>query len=52
MNADPEASEKVTFEYIREQQRLVSGIDVEDATWDKLRELAGEYGLADELDLA
>ena len=39
-------------EYIREQQRKVSGIDVEDATWDKLRALAGEYKLATELDLA
>jgi len=27
-------------EYIREQQRKVSGIEVEDATWDKLRALA------------
>src|SRR3981189_962791 len=32
-------------EYIREQQRRVSGIDVEDATWEKLRSLAGEYKL-------
>ncbi|HMI10060.1 MAG TPA: Ldh family oxidoreductase [Bradyrhizobium sp.] len=39
-------------EYIREQQRKVSGIEVEDATWDKLRALAGEYKLAAELDLA
>jgi LDH2 family malate/lactate/ureidoglycolate dehydrogenase len=39
-------------EYIREQQRKVTGIDVEDATWDKLRALAGEYKLATELDLA
>ena len=39
-------------EYIREQQRKVSGIDVEDATWDKLRALAGEYKLAGEFDLA
>src|SRR6267154_2950934 len=39
-------------EYIREQQRRVSGIDVEDATWEKLRSLAGEYKLAAELDLA
>src|SRR5712675_993776 len=35
-------------EYIRG----VSGIDVEDATWEKLRLLAGEYKLAAELDLA
>jgi uncharacterized oxidoreductase len=39
-------------EYIRAQQRKVSGIDVEDATWKKLRALAGEYKLAAELDLA
>src|SRR5258705_1296704 len=30
-------------EYIREQPRKGSGIEVEDATWDKLRALAGEY---------
>ena len=36
-------------EHIREQERRKSGIDVEDATWDKLRALAGEYGLAAEL---
>ena len=34
---------------MREQERRKSGIDVEDATWDKLRALAGEYGLAAEL---
>jgi uncharacterized oxidoreductase len=39
-------------EYIREQQRRISGIDVEDATWDRLRALADEYRLATELDLA
>jgi LDH2 family malate/lactate/ureidoglycolate dehydrogenase len=38
-------------EHLREQERRVSGIDVEDATWDKLRALAKEYGLAAELDL-
>jgi LDH2 family malate/lactate/ureidoglycolate dehydrogenase len=38
-------------EYIREQQRRISGIEIEDATWDKLRALAGEYKLATELDL-
>jgi len=38
-------------EYIREQQRKISGIEIEDATWDKLRALAGEYKLATELDL-
>src|SRR3984885_12060264 len=39
-------------EYIREQQRRAAGIEIEDATWDKLRALAGEYKLAAELDLA
>jgi LDH2 family malate/lactate/ureidoglycolate dehydrogenase len=40
------------IEYIREQQRKLAGIDVEDATWAKLQGLAGEYKLAAELDLA
>jgi LDH2 family malate/lactate/ureidoglycolate dehydrogenase len=39
-------------EYIREQQRKASGIEIEDATWEKLRTLAGDYKLAAELDLA
>src|SRR6476659_6147737 len=39
-------------EYIRERQRKLSGIEIEDATWEKLRALAGEYKLATELDLA
>jgi uncharacterized oxidoreductase len=30
----------------------VSGIEIEDATWDKLKGLASEYKLASELDLA
>jgi uncharacterized oxidoreductase len=30
----------------------VSGIEIEDATWDKLKALAGNYKLASELDLA
>jgi LDH2 family malate/lactate/ureidoglycolate dehydrogenase len=38
-------------EYIRQQERSRNGIDVEAATWDKLRALAREYGLAAELDL-
>ena len=37
-------------EHLREQQRRVSGIEIEDATWDKLRALAREYNLAAELD--
>src|SRR6202000_3407840 len=39
-------------EYIREQQRRKDGIEIEDATWEKLRALAGEYKLAKDLDLA
>jgi uncharacterized oxidoreductase len=39
-------------EYIREQKRKAEGIEIEDATWEKLRALAGEYKLAAELDLA
>ena len=38
-------------EYMCEQERRRSGIDVEDATWNKLCALAGEYGLAAELGL-
>ena len=34
------------MEYIREQQRAKDGIEIEDATWEKLRGLAGEYKLA------
>jgi LDH2 family malate/lactate/ureidoglycolate dehydrogenase len=39
------------LEHLREQQRRASGIDVEEATWAKLRKLAAEYGLAAELGL-
>src|SRR5579871_6512369 len=39
-------------EFIREQERRRNGIEVEDATWERLRALAGEYKLARELDLA
>ena len=38
-------------EHIREQQRRRDGIEIEDATWDKLQALAGDYKLAAELDL-
>jgi LDH2 family malate/lactate/ureidoglycolate dehydrogenase len=40
------------IEHIREQERRASGIEVEDATWQKLRSLAEGYGLAAQLDLA
>jgi uncharacterized oxidoreductase len=33
-------------EYLREQDRRQSGVDVEDATWQKLEALASEYGIA------
>src|SRR6478672_1529339 len=39
-------------EYLRELERRKNGIEVEDATWDKLRALAAEYKIADELGLA
>jgi uncharacterized oxidoreductase len=39
------------IEYKREQDRRKTGVDIEDATWDKLKQLAAEYKLADELDL-
>jgi LDH2 family malate/lactate/ureidoglycolate dehydrogenase len=38
-------------EYLCEQERRRSGIEVEEATWNKLTALAGEYGLASELGL-
>jgi uncharacterized oxidoreductase len=39
------------IEHMRERQRRRDGIDVEDATWDRLRALATDYKLAAELDL-
>jgi LDH2 family malate/lactate/ureidoglycolate dehydrogenase len=38
-------------EHVRAQERANNGIEVEDTTWNKLRGLAAEYGLAAELDL-
>jgi uncharacterized oxidoreductase len=38
-------------EHLREQQRRISGIEIEDATWDRLCALADEYNLAVKLDL-
>src|SRR5579864_5335251 len=40
------------IEFLREQQRHRNGIEIEDATWDKLRLLAAEYKIAGELGLA
>jgi LDH2 family malate/lactate/ureidoglycolate dehydrogenase len=37
------------IEYRREQDRRKNGISVEDATWNKLRDLAQGYGIADKL---
>src|SRR6201984_3392846 len=39
-------------EYLREQQRRKDGIEIEDATWEKLRALAADYRLSAELGLA
>ena len=39
-------------EYLREQQCRRNGVEIEDATWEKLRALAGEYKVAGELGLA
>jgi LDH2 family malate/lactate/ureidoglycolate dehydrogenase len=39
------------IEHLREQERRAAGIDVEDATWNKLRSLAEGYGLTDQLAL-
>src|SRR5215510_2114907 len=39
------------LEHHKERQRRADGIEVEDATWNKLRGLADGYGLADQLEL-
>jgi uncharacterized oxidoreductase len=39
------------IEHLREQERRANGIDVEDATWNKLLALAEQYNLRRELDL-
>jgi uncharacterized oxidoreductase len=39
------------IEYEKEKDRRASGIEVEDATWQKLRELAAGYGVAEKLGL-
>ena len=38
------------IEHRRQQDRSANGIEVEAATWYKLRELADGYGLSDKLD--
>jgi LDH2 family malate/lactate/ureidoglycolate dehydrogenase len=38
------------IEHMREQDRRRNGIDVEDATWQKLASLAAGYGIAAGLD--
>jgi LDH2 family malate/lactate/ureidoglycolate dehydrogenase len=39
------------IEHLREQERRFAGIEVEDATWNKLRSLAERYGLTARLNL-
>jgi LDH2 family malate/lactate/ureidoglycolate dehydrogenase len=39
------------IEHLREQDRRANGIDVEDATWNKLRSLAADFGLTAQLSL-
>lgn len=39
------------IEYLTAEQRRANGIDVDDTTWRKLRDLANGYGLAAELAL-
>src|SRR3954462_10164315 len=39
------------IEYIREKKRRAEGIEIEDATWDKLKALAADYKLSAELGL-
>ncbi len=39
------------IEYLTEQDRRANGVDVEDATWKKLAELAAGYGLSERLGL-
>ena len=38
------------LEHRTTQRRLKDGIEVEDATWQQLRDLATEYAVADELE--
>ncbi|MGE0224479.1 MAG: Ldh family oxidoreductase [Acetobacteraceae bacterium] len=38
-------------EFLKEKDRRANGVPVEDATWNVLKKLAGEYGLADKLGL-
>src|SRR5579872_6545875 len=38
-------------EHLREVERRKNGIEIEDATWDKLKALAADYKLTDDLDL-
>ena len=38
-------------EFLKEKDRRANGVPVEDATWNVLKKLAGEYGLGDKLGL-
>ena len=37
------------LEHLRTERQRKEGVSVEDATWERLADLAREYGLADEL---
>ena len=39
------------IEFRKEQERRKNGVPIEDATWNKIRDLAQGYGLADRLGL-
>lgn len=40
------------LEHMKTQKLLKEGIEIEDSTWDKLKELANEYGVADKLEMS
>ena len=40
------------LEHLRTQQLEADGIAIEDSTWERLRDLAGEFGLAEKLGMA
>ena len=45
------ANLETELEHLRSAQKRRDGIEVEDATWERLRSLAEEYGLSGELGL-
>ena len=36
-------------EFLKEKDRRANGVEIEDATWSRLKDLAGTYGIADQL---